>query len=90
MSPIEIYLRAAEAVGDRSHLYPCTAVYAQEGVNWHLPESLTRKFILTMAPGRDEFSTPAAASAAYLRRTLGKLRPHSILALCFMAAMEAQ
>lgn len=90
MNPVEVYLKAAEAVGDRSHTYPCTAVYSYDGINWHQPESLARKFILTMAPGRSEFQSPAAASAAYIRRTVGTLREHSITALCLMAAMEAE
>ena len=90
MSPSEIYLKAAEMVANGSHTFPCTAVYAADPdhVNWYQPESLTRAFILTMAPGREAFATPGAASDSYLRRTFGDLKSHSILALCFMAAIS--
>lgn len=88
MTPREIFLQAAQLVHSGAHTYPCTAVFSLEGVNWHQPESLTRRFILTMAPGSSGFVYPVAASSAYLRKTVGDLRRHSVLALCFMAAME--
>ena len=91
MSPSEIYLKAAEMVANGSHTYPCTAVYAADPshVNWYQPESLTRQFILTMAPGREAFVASGAASDAYLRKMpLLNLRSHSVLALCFMAAIS--
>jgi len=88
MSPAEVYVKAAELVATGAHTYPCTAVYSVEGVSWNEPQSLTRKFILTMAPGRAGFNSPYAASAFYLLKLLTGLRDHSVLALCFMAAME--
>ena len=78
-------------VADGRHMFPCTAVYDADPahVNWHQPESLARQFILTMAPGREAFITSGAASEAYLRKMpLLNLRSHSVLALCFMAAIS--
>jgi len=88
MTPGEIYTEAARRVADGEHIFPCTSVYSVEGVNWHQPESLTRKFILMMAPGAEAFTTPYAASSSYLRKLYTGLKWHSVLALCFMAAME--
>lgn len=88
MTPREVYLEAARDVAKGTQTFPCTAVYAHDGVNWHQPESLARKFILTMAPGRTIFTSPYAASCEYLLKTFHGLKGHSVLALCFMAAME--
>ena len=89
MNPASIYRRAAEMVATGAHVFPCTAVYSADPqhLSWHSEDSLTRKFILSMAPGRSDFITPGAASTAYLNRTWSGRKDHSVLALCFVAAI---
>ena len=89
MEPREVYLRAAELVAAGKHTFPCTAVYSADPqhMNWHREDSLTRQFILTMAPSVTGFHTPQAASSAYLLKLWHGLKDHSVLALCFMAAI---
>ena len=86
----EVYLKAAQMVESGEHVFPCTAVYSADPahVSWNEPGSLTRRFILTMAPGRSGFENAWPASQHYLSRLSSGLKSHSVLALCFMAAME--
>jgi hypothetical protein len=85
----EIYLLAARMVADGTEKFPCTAVHRADPTHltWNEPDSLTRHFILTMAPGRYGCTRPKPASDAYVSALYTGFKEHSILALCFMAAM---
>ena len=89
MKPHEIYLLAARLVAEGTHRFPCTAVHSADPahIGWNHSESLTRRFILTMAPSRHGYVSPKAASDAYVNALYTGFKEHSVLALCFMAAI---
>ena len=89
MTPSEVYAAAAKMLEDKRQDFPCIAVglvATGQGADWYDPKTLAGKFILTMAPGKRQATNTSEASDRYLNH--GGLG-HSVLALCFMAAIAA-
>ena len=91
MTDAEVYVKAAKMLEDGHQRYPCVAVGLVTNNNagaWIQRDTLAGRFILTMAPGKRERRTTREASHAYIFAN-GLYDGHSILALCFMAAITA-
>ena len=92
MKASEVYRKAAKMLEAGREHFPCWAVGRCAGgnvENYRNPRTLAGRFILTMAPGKTEASTPEAASDSYISQDGTEGEEHSILALCFMAAIAA-
>ena len=90
MEPSQVYAAAARRLEDQvGSEYPCIEVGRLSGGilgNWYIPSTLAGQFILAMAPGRRQARDCVKASKAYIEQG-GLDDGHSILALCFMAAI---